>query len=299
MTFGEKLKVLRKEQGYSQEDLAQQLDVTRQAVSKWESDRGMPETEKLLQISTIFGVTLDYMLKEEYVEDSQNTGGYYVSREMIDGFLSYKRLGAKRIAVGVGLIILSNIFVCIPSYRQLTMVCYWIMMAIGFAILVWHFFQPKRYQEIGKKILIFDEAIIKAFRAEHERSRRIYVFMITVGVIILILGSQISLLVGYYAGSDAENGISWILNTVWVDLFILSGLMLHAEHMIAQNTSYMSEKNKKGRFVWLYVALPVTGIAELIALFTNAWSPLIPIVILLCFLLVTVCKLLIEGRSPK
>ena len=46
MTFGEKLKGLRKEKGYSQEELAGLLEVSRQAVSKWESDRGIPEIDK-------------------------------------------------------------------------------------------------------------------------------------------------------------------------------------------------------------------------------------------------------------
>ena len=57
MTFGEKLKAIRKEKGYSQEEMAGLLDVSRQAVSKWESDRGIPEIDKLLQISNMFGVT--------------------------------------------------------------------------------------------------------------------------------------------------------------------------------------------------------------------------------------------------
>ena len=47
MTFGEKLQKLRKESGLSQEELADQLNVSRQAVSKWERDNGYPETEKL------------------------------------------------------------------------------------------------------------------------------------------------------------------------------------------------------------------------------------------------------------
>ena len=53
MTFGEKLKGLRKEKGYSQEEMAGLLEVSRQAVSKWESDSGIPEIDKLLQISNI------------------------------------------------------------------------------------------------------------------------------------------------------------------------------------------------------------------------------------------------------
>ena len=57
MTFGEKLKAIRKEKGYSQEEMAGLLDVSRQAVSKWESDRGIPEIDKLLQISNMTGKT--------------------------------------------------------------------------------------------------------------------------------------------------------------------------------------------------------------------------------------------------
>ena len=97
MTFGEKLKVLRKENGYSQEELAGLLDVSRQAVSKWESDRGTPEIDKLVQISNMFGVTLDYLLKNESPDENNQTGGYYVSREMMEGFLSYKRQWAKKV----------------------------------------------------------------------------------------------------------------------------------------------------------------------------------------------------------
>ena len=54
MSFGEKLQQLRKEKGLSQEDLAYQLNVSRQAVSKWESQNGYPEMEKMILISELF-----------------------------------------------------------------------------------------------------------------------------------------------------------------------------------------------------------------------------------------------------
>jgi Predicted transcriptional regulators len=297
MTFGEKLKVLRKEQGYSQEELAQHLDVSRQAVSKWESDRGTPETEKLLQISNLFGVTLDYLLKEEATQDPGNEAGYYVSREMIDGFLLYKRQSAKRIAIGVSLIVLANLFGCVPADRQLAMSIYWIIMALGIALLVWHVFQPKRYPEIGKIPLLFDDSLIKQFRMEYDKNRKRYVILIVLGVIILILSPQIVLLVSQYFNENFSNGLAWILDAGWLSLFILSGLSLHAESMIAQNAQYMSSKNKKGRFAWVYVALPVTIAAVAIGIITNVWNPYIPIILLFCLLLITVCKLLIERRN--
>ena len=73
MKFSEKLQRMRKEKGMSQETLAEMLDVSRQAISKWESGQSYPETEKLITISEIFGVTIDSLLKDgEPVNDTQN-----------------------------------------------------------------------------------------------------------------------------------------------------------------------------------------------------------------------------------
>lgn len=65
MTFAEKLIALRKKQGLSQEQLAEQLNVSRQSVSKWESQQSLPETIKIIQMSEIFGVSIDQLLKDD------------------------------------------------------------------------------------------------------------------------------------------------------------------------------------------------------------------------------------------
>lgn len=62
MSFGNHLKLIRKEKGLTQEQLADVLDVSRQAISKWESDTGYPETDKLLSIAKNLGVSLDYLM---------------------------------------------------------------------------------------------------------------------------------------------------------------------------------------------------------------------------------------------
>ncbi|HBR03537.1 MAG TPA: XRE family transcriptional regulator [Ruminiclostridium sp.] len=64
MMFGEKLQYLRKLKGLSQEQLAAQLSVSRQAISKWELGESLPDTNKILLISKIFEVTTDYLLDE-------------------------------------------------------------------------------------------------------------------------------------------------------------------------------------------------------------------------------------------
>ena len=64
MELSEKLYTLRKKSGLSQEQLAEQLNVSRQAISKWETGQSVPESDKLLAISSYFNVSLDYLLKE-------------------------------------------------------------------------------------------------------------------------------------------------------------------------------------------------------------------------------------------
>jgi len=68
MKLGEKLQQLRKKSGLSQEQLAAQLTVSRQAVSKWELDETMPDTENVIQLSRLFGVSCDYLLRDEVDE---------------------------------------------------------------------------------------------------------------------------------------------------------------------------------------------------------------------------------------
>ncbi len=69
MTLGNKLQTLRKQKGLSQEQLAEQLGVSRQAVSKWELNTTLPETENILQLSRLFYVSSDYLLKDEIEQD--------------------------------------------------------------------------------------------------------------------------------------------------------------------------------------------------------------------------------------
>ena len=299
MTFGEKLKAIRKEKGYSQEEMAGLLDVSRQAVSKWESDRGIPEIDKLLRISNMFGVTLDYLLKSESPDENNQSGGYYVSRETIDGFLSYKRHRAKNIAIGAGLMIGSDIFGSFSDYRQLLLPLYWGTMAIGIAILVWTFFQPKRYQEIYSNSLLFDEAIIKSFREDSSRNRKRYAGMIVVSVLLFFLGTEFILMAEDIVGIEVCNAFDWLIDAASVMLLIMAGMSIHAENIIAQNAEYIHKKNSRGKSAWIYAALPVTVLAVAAGLITNAWSPVFPVLFLFCVLLVTVCKLLIEKRESK
>lgn len=71
MTFGEKIKSLREQNGITQDELAERLYVTRTAVSKWENDKGLPSIDTLKRIAELFGVTLDELVSDDAVKNAR------------------------------------------------------------------------------------------------------------------------------------------------------------------------------------------------------------------------------------
>ena len=71
MTFGEKLKKLRGDNGMTQEELAEQIFVTRTAISKWETDKGYPSIDSLKEQSKLFGVSIDELISDSDVENKK------------------------------------------------------------------------------------------------------------------------------------------------------------------------------------------------------------------------------------
>ena len=104
MIFADKLILLRKKAGWSQEELAEQMNVTRQSVSKWEGAQSVPDLDKMIRLSELFGVSTDYLLKDE-IEQAEHINSSNdmpslkrVSMEEANAFLSVKSRTAKTIA---------------------------------------------------------------------------------------------------------------------------------------------------------------------------------------------------------
>ena len=68
MILGEKIAALRKQNNWSQEELAEKLQISRQSVSKWESGASIPDLDRIVKLSALFGVSTDYLLKDEMEE---------------------------------------------------------------------------------------------------------------------------------------------------------------------------------------------------------------------------------------
>jgi transcriptional regulator with XRE-family HTH domain len=86
--LGQKIQQLRKENGLSQEELASKLTISRQAISKWELGESMPDTENIVQLSKLFGVSTDYLLINEYESDKDDSLVAEVSNEKESELLS-------------------------------------------------------------------------------------------------------------------------------------------------------------------------------------------------------------------
>ena len=108
MTLGEKIARQRKELNYTQEQLADILGVSRQSISKWESDIAYPETDKLIELGKLFDCSMDYLLKEETTEkDGVQTSGFTEKVEEIRRkVMTEKNKGkAKKILKIIGIIL--------------------------------------------------------------------------------------------------------------------------------------------------------------------------------------------------
>ena len=113
MILADKIVSLRKKAGWSQEELAEQLGVTRQSVSKWEGTQSVPDMDKVVQMSRLFGVTTDYLLKDEIEEQAAALVEESPLRRVTMGqaadYLARRRAAAPKVAFAVLLCIVSPV----------------------------------------------------------------------------------------------------------------------------------------------------------------------------------------------
>lgn len=114
MLLADKIVTLRKRAGWSQEELAAQLGVSRQSVSKWEGAQSVPDMQKVVQMSRLFGVTTDYLLKEELGEPEpapaeSDAPLRCVTMEQAADYLSLRRAAAPKLAAATLLCVLSPV----------------------------------------------------------------------------------------------------------------------------------------------------------------------------------------------
>lgn len=116
MILADKIVSLRKKAGWSQEDLAEKLGVTRQSVSKWEGAQSVPDMDKVVMMSRLFGVSTDFLLKDELEEEApcaaaqdDDTPLRRVTMKQASAYLALRKAAAPKIAIATALCIISPV----------------------------------------------------------------------------------------------------------------------------------------------------------------------------------------------
>lgn len=144
MTLGETIRSLRKTAGLSQEALAEKLGVSRQAVSKWENDNGMPETEKLIVMAKLFDTSLDDLIGEEKsaptsptAENSTQTrvDPAAVTLDVARSFLDYQSHRLQRVALAA-LLIIGSSALAFSSFSGIIMLLWMLIIIVAVAQLI-------------------------------------------------------------------------------------------------------------------------------------------------------------------
>ncbi len=145
MTLQDKISKLRKKNGWSQEDLADKLYVTRQAVSKWESGQSLPDVEKIVHMSKLFGVTTDYLLNEEIeaedvIEESVANDNKILEQDDVDAYLRTEKTKSIYYAISVCLMLFSPVIymilklVSVENYALIGGIVAAVLLALGISI---------------------------------------------------------------------------------------------------------------------------------------------------------------------
>ena len=191
MTFGSKLQQLRKAKGLSQEELADTLRVSRQSVSRWENDQGYPEMEKLVQISSVFSATTDFLLKEpsDNEEGERLYPGYYVSRETAEGFLLFRERRSRMRAAGTSLSTLAFLpfFLFIGNDIAAVLPCL-VLLAAAVCIFLTDNLRNNPYKALNNQLLSFQPAFLEELKSTFQIMQKKYLLMTLAGTLSLFLG---------------------------------------------------------------------------------------------------------------
>lgn len=279
MKLAEKIIRLRKQKGWSQEELAERLEVSRQSVSKWESGLSNPDLDKILSMSELFGVSTDELLKDTKAEQCEmvapmesgpkeiadKTPARLVERVEAERYLKTVTLLSRRLALGVMLCILSPIcLICLAGAADAGILNEGLAAGIGLGVLLAFvaaavaIFVPNgmrlsEFAYLEKEPIRLPEALSQQIDARHSQFAPKHRLCVTVGCVICILGA-VPLLV--FSCIQGENALAVILCvggllaavSVGVFLMVRSCYIEGAYQKLLQIGDYTAEKKKKS--VW-------------------------------------------------
>ncbi len=290
MILADKIIELRKKSGWSQEELAEQLGVSRQSVSKWESAQSVPDMGRIVRMSELFGVSTDYLLKDamELAEPAPDeiqtdSAARPVSLEEANDFLRVKEKNAGHIALGVMLCIFSPIILILlggaaefgkialseDQTTGLGVAVLLLMIGGAVALFVTSGIRSSRFEFMEKESLDTLYGVDGMARERREQFRPTYVRQLTIGIVLCVL-AVIPLFLVLFLYGDEDNfsqvvatGIMLALIGIGVLLIVRSSILWGAFQQLLEEGDYTRESKARERalspFSAIYWCLVTAG----------------------------------------
>ena len=298
MILADKIVNLRKKNGWSQEELAERTGVSRQAVSKWESAQSVPDLEKILTLSRLFGVTTDYLLKdeledEEFTNEADSVPVRKISLAMANEFLTWRAQAGRRIALGAFLCIVAAIpMLLLVAATEMPgapvsegvaagggMIALLLLVAGAVALFVSCGFKNAPYEFIDKEPFETEYGVDGMVRERQNAFRAEYVKCNIAGACLCVL-SPIPLFMGLFVEENAVLvvgmlTITMLVAAVGVWLFIVSGVRWESMRKLLREGDYAPENRDRVRLrenVGTVYWLIATAIYLAWSFLTNAWE---------------------------
>ena len=272
MTLQEKIIKLRKKNGWSQEDLSDKLYVTRQAVSKWESGQSLPDVEKIVHMSKLFGVTTDYLLNEEVesediIEESITNDNKILEQADVDAFLDNVKKRSKFYAIFLALMFFSPVvffilkIASVENYRLIGGIVGIVTFATAFAFFLiadnkgtpFNHIRKEQKFILGYGVGNYVEQVMASSKKKNDISKTVSTTLLMLIAMILILLQQIyGKSLNYDLISNVSVLASLIIMSIVIPLDVVPARENNAYKMLLKKGDYAPEKlelNKKLNFV--------------------------------------------------
>lgn len=318
MIFADKIIEERKKNGWSLEELASKLGVSRQAVSKWESAGSIPDLKRILQMSELFGVTTDYLLKNEIEEEPLNeyveTKTIKVSMEEANQYLDMKSKGSRIVANATSLCILSSVpLIVLGTMTEdhiligFSLVLLLVLVAIAVYLFVNYGLRESHMQHLEKEIFETEYGVSGMVRERRDKYEPTFTRNIAIGVVLCILSVIPTIMAGVMEVEDYMSGISvgllLIIVSIGVNILIRAGMIKSSYDTLLQEGEYTIEekhlKKKTDAFSGAYWCLMV-AIYLGWSFWTNNWKftwIIWPVAGVLYAAVLGLVKMTIEGRE--
>lgn len=318
MILADKIIEERKKNGWSQEELANKLGVSRQAVSKWESSGSIPDLQRILQMSELFGVTTDYLLKDEIEEEPLNeyveTKTIKVSMEEANQYLDMKSRGSRIVANATSLCILSPVpLIVLGTMTEdhiligFSLVLLLVLVAIAVYLFVNYGLRESHMQHLEKEIFETEYGVSGMVRERRDKYEPTFTRNIAIGVVLCILSVIPTIMAGVMEVEDYMSGISvgqlLIIVSIGVNILIRAGMIKSSYDTLLQEGEYTIEekhlKKKTDAFSGAYWCLMV-AIYLGWSFWTNNWKftwIIWPVAGVLYAAVLGMVKMTIEGRE--